>query len=358
MHTRYFFLFTLFLLGLSMSIFSGYGQSARTDAGMDSIALYFEGIRSQQQEKLWLHLNQPYYAAGDTIWFKGYLVDAMNHRRDTLSNFIYVDLVDQRGRFILSKKIKRDPLGFANGVPLSDTLPAGDYTLRAYTGWMLNFDSSYYYQHNFKIGSVRVKEMHTEVTYLTGRAIVRFMDDRGNPFQGVEARCILYDRTGKKVSGFKQQSSVTGAIFVDFEDDSLRVGGYMEAEFEDQGFRYRERVYFEPVKRTYSVQFLPEGGELLSGILRRMAFKSEGSDGYPMDIEGCILNCSGDTVTTFRSEHDGMGSFFMQGVAGEHYRAVCRSEDGEVKSFPLPEVKEQGSALSVFQTQGGIRYRI
>ena len=55
---------------------------------MDSIALYFEGVRSQQQEKLWLHLNQPYYAAGDTIWFKGYLVDAMNHRRDTLSNFI------------------------------------------------------------------------------------------------------------------------------------------------------------------------------------------------------------------------------------------------------------------------------
>ena len=327
-------------------------------AGMDSIALYFEGIRGQQQEKLWLHLNQPYYAAGDTIWFKGYLVDAMNHRRDTLSNFIYVDLVNQRGRFILSKKIKRDSLGFANGVPLSDTLPTGDYTLRAYTGWMLNFDSSYYYQHNFKIGSVRVKEMYTEVTYLTGRAIVRFMDDRGNPFQGVEARCILYDRTGKKISGFKQQSSVTGAIFVDFEDDSLRVGGYMEAEFEDQGFRYRERVYFEPVKRTYSVQFLPEGGELLSGVLRRMAFKSEGSDGYPMDIEGCILSSSGDTVTTFRSEHNGMGSFFMQGVAGEQYRAVCRSEDGEVKSFPLPEVKEQGSALSVFQTQGGIRYRI
>ena len=166
------------------------------------------------------------------------------------------------------------------------------------------------------------------------------------------------DRAGKKVSGFKQQSSVTGAIFVDFEDDSLRVGGYMEAEFEDQGFRYRERVYFEPVKRTYSVQFLPEGGELLSGILRRMAFKSEGSDGYPMDIEGCILSSSGDTVTTFRSEHDGMGSFFMQGVAGEHYRAICRSEDGEVKSFPLPEEKEQESALSVFQTQGGIRYRI
>ena len=356
--TRHIILSLLFLLSLKLSMSSGYGQTARTDNGIDSIALYFEGIRSQQQEKLWLHLNQPYYAAGDTIWFRAYLTDAMNHRRDTLSNFIYVDLVDQRGKFILSKKIKRDSLGFANGIPLSDTLPTGDYTLRAYTGWMLNFDSSFYYQHNLKIGSVRVKEMHTEVTYLTGRAIVRFMDDRGNPFQGVEARCILYDRTGKKVSGFKQHSSVTGAIFVDFEDDSLRVGGYMEAEFEDQGFRYRERVYFEPAKRTYAVQFLPEGGKMLSGVLRRMAFKSEGSDGFPMEVQGCVLNRSGDTVTTFRSEHDGMGSFFMQGVAGEQYRAVCTSEDGEVKSFPLPEVQEQGSALSIFQAQDGIRYRI
>ncbi|HJB84932.1 MAG TPA: hypothetical protein IAA13_05435 [Candidatus Alistipes merdigallinarum] len=358
MQTRYIILTLLLLLCFRLSISSGYGQTAKTDHGIDSIALYFEGLRNQQQEKLWLHLNQPYYAAGDTIWFRAYLTNAMTHRRDTLSNFVYVDLVDQRGSFILSKKIKRDSLGFANGIPLSDTLPTGDYTLRAYTGWMLNFDSSFYYQHNLKIGSVRVKEMHTEVTYLTGRAIVRFMDDRGNPFQGVEARCILYDRTGKKVSGFKQESSTTGAIFVDFEDDSLRVGEYMEAEFEDQGFRYRERVYFEPVKRTYTVQFLPEGGEMLSGVLRRIAFKSEGSDGYPMDIEGCILNSSGGTVTSFRSEHDGMGSFFMQGTTGEQYRAVCTSEDGEQKSFPLPEVKEQGSALSIFQTQGGIRYRI
>ena len=88
MQTRYIFLSLLFLSILKWSISSGYGQPTRTDAGMDSIALYFEGVRSQQQEKLWLHLNQPYYAAGDTIWFKGYLVDAMNHRRDTLSNFI------------------------------------------------------------------------------------------------------------------------------------------------------------------------------------------------------------------------------------------------------------------------------
>ena len=149
-------------------------------AGMDSIALYFEGVRGQQQEKLWLHLNQPYYAAGDTIWFRAYLLDAMTHQRDTLSNFIYVDLVDQRRRFILSKKIKRDSLGFANGVPLSDTLPAGDYTLRAYTGWMLNFDLDGFFQKNISIGQ-ELSQVNHSVVYTDKRMIVRFSDLRGRP---------------------------------------------------------------------------------------------------------------------------------------------------------------------------------
>lgn len=121
-------------------------------AGMDSIALYFEGIRGQQQEKLWLHLNQPYYAAGDTIWFRAYLLDAMTHRQDTLSNFIYVDLFDRAKRLVASRKIKRDSLGFANCLPLPDTLAAGEYTLRANTGWMLNFDLDGFFQKNISIG--------------------------------------------------------------------------------------------------------------------------------------------------------------------------------------------------------------
>ena len=55
-------------------------------------------------EKLWLHLDKPYYAAGDEMWFKAYLVDAVNHCSDTLSNFIYVDLIDRKGEIVFSGK--------------------------------------------------------------------------------------------------------------------------------------------------------------------------------------------------------------------------------------------------------------
>ena len=66
-------------------------------AGMDSIALYFEGIRGQQQEKLWLHLNQPYYAAGDTIWFRAYLLDAITDRILSLILSMSISSTGQNG---------------------------------------------------------------------------------------------------------------------------------------------------------------------------------------------------------------------------------------------------------------------
>ena len=48
MQTRYIILSLLLLLSLKLSMSSGYGQPTRTGAGIDSIALYFEGIRGQQ----------------------------------------------------------------------------------------------------------------------------------------------------------------------------------------------------------------------------------------------------------------------------------------------------------------------
>lgn len=46
------------------------------------------------QEKLYLHLDKPFYAAGENIWFKAYLVEASLHRLDSQSRVVYVELLD------------------------------------------------------------------------------------------------------------------------------------------------------------------------------------------------------------------------------------------------------------------------
>lgn len=358
MQKRYIFLSLLLLLSLKLSIFWGYGQPTRTDAGMDSISLYFEGLRSQQQEKLWLHLNQPYYAAGDTIWFRAYLVDAMTHRRDTLSNFIYVDLFDRAKRLVASRKIKRDSLGFANCLPLPDTLASGEYTLRANTGWMLNFDHDGFFHKNISIGQ-EFSKVNQSVVYTDKRMIVRFSDLRGRPLAKKEVLLELYDKDGKHLSEGWQTSSSTGAIFIPIPADSIIKGAYADIRIsisEDSVFR--RTVFVEPpAKETFDIQFLPEGGELIAGVPQRVAFKAVRSNGDPAEVHGFLLNNRNDTVARFHSEHNGMGSFMLTAQSGEHYRAETFCDTLAVSSS-LPTVKELACAIQVVRRNQDIRYQI
>lgn len=144
MKARIVYIFLLMFLGIYIAVAQRSIDSL--DSTRDRIFSRFEAEQALHREKLFLHLSQPYYGAGDTIRFKAYLTDAVFHRPDTLSNFLYVDLSDRLGKVVASRKIKRDSLGFANGLPLPDTLPAGEYTLRAYTGWMLNFDPAFFFR--------------------------------------------------------------------------------------------------------------------------------------------------------------------------------------------------------------------
>ncbi|RZJ19802.1 MAG: TonB-dependent receptor, partial [Acinetobacter sp.] len=47
------------------------------------------------QEKVYLHLDKPYYAIGDNIWFKAYIVNAKTSLPSTLSKILYVELINE-----------------------------------------------------------------------------------------------------------------------------------------------------------------------------------------------------------------------------------------------------------------------
>ncbi|MCD7941834.1 MAG: hypothetical protein LUH50_18305 [Bacteroides intestinalis] len=89
------------------------------------------------QEKVYLHTDKPFYLIGDTIWLKGYLVDAQSHKeKDAQSRFLYVELIDRKNKVIQRKKIKEKEGCFYNYMPLDNELAEGEYILRAYTTLM------------------------------------------------------------------------------------------------------------------------------------------------------------------------------------------------------------------------------
>ncbi|RHO67377.1 hypothetical protein DW082_13175 [Alistipes sp. AF48-12] len=220
------------------------------------------------------------------MWFKAYLTDAVSHK--------------------------------------PDTLPAGEYTLRAYTGWMLNFEPAFFFRRNINVGNTRSDRIRTDVTYTSAQAIVRFADADGRPIRDAEADYELFDWNGKRIEGVRQRTSATGALFVDLPHDSIRNGGYIRMKLDEGGTAFRRTLFLEPEAHDFAVQFFPEGGELVAGVPRLVAFKAERADGYPEDVRGSVLDSRGDTVVSFVAEHDGMGTFLLCPLQGETYRAVCR----------------------------------
>src|ERR1700748_652162 len=82
----------------------------KASAQSDSVALITVIAKTQKYaasypvEKVYLHFDKPYYAVGDTIWFKAYVtVDV--HQLSALSKVVYVDLINNRDSVVRSLRL-------------------------------------------------------------------------------------------------------------------------------------------------------------------------------------------------------------------------------------------------------------
>jgi hypothetical protein len=121
-------------------------------------------------EKVYLHLDKPYYAAGDTIWFKAY-VTIDQHSPTILSNIVYVDIANNQDsitRFLKLPVVN----GVANGnIALTPAdFKQGNYHLRAYTAYMRNYDPDYFFNKNLVIGNPVDKTVATNIAFTSSAA--------------------------------------------------------------------------------------------------------------------------------------------------------------------------------------------
>lgn len=97
------------------------------------------------EEKVYLRTDKPYYYPGEKIWFKAYLNYQTPELMDSLSRVLSVELIGK------DKKIKQTKLFFIDGgasdgyFDLPDEMETGNYYIRAYTNWMLNYDSDNFF---------------------------------------------------------------------------------------------------------------------------------------------------------------------------------------------------------------------
>jgi hypothetical protein len=184
--------------------------------------------QSTPQEKIYLHLDKPYYMAGDTLWLKGYLFDGITHDIDSMSRVLYVDLINPiQGKIIASRILKCN--GSTHGdIALPDTLSEGIYQIRAYTNYMRNFSEEFFFTQNIKIwqGKVKSRSIDDKVSQLSEITDLQFFPEGGNSVVGLSSRVGFkgMNSSGKGVDfeGFVMNN--TKDTIINFQAEHLGMG--------------------------------------------------------------------------------------------------------------------------------------
>jgi hypothetical protein len=101
------------------------------------------------------------------------------------------------------------------------------------------------------------------------------------------------------------------------------------------------------VENKIQLSFFPEGGSLINNVSSIVALKAVNSLGKGCDVSGKIFSSEGDLITSFRSTHLGMGSFFLRPSPGLSYYSVCRWADSLDIRTELPRSISAGVTLGV-----------
>ena len=123
-------------------------------------------ITSFPQEKIYLHLDKPYYAVGDRIWFRVHMANAALGLPYTLSRYIYVELIDNYNKVVTRIKVRLVDGMYYGQLSVSTDLKEGWYSIRAYTNYMRNVDESFFYRRQIYIGNnLKEQEKALKDTY-------------------------------------------------------------------------------------------------------------------------------------------------------------------------------------------------
>lgn len=315
------------------------------------------------QEKAYLQTDKPYYSASENIWFTGYVVNATTLQPNTLSNFLYVELVDKSDSVLSRVKIKRDSLSFSGCIKLDAEIPSGYYALRAYTSWMQNTGTDFFFSKHLYIGNSIDDRASTQISYgkeVNGKipVTINFFNASKKPLIGYTIKVAQnWIKTSKKTiqATTSNEGKISFQAVIDSKDPSLKV---LDISIDDPALKYRTKFFLPQSNNDFDVQFFPESGSLIANNLQTIAFKAIGTDGLSMNVTGKIYAKDSTEIADISTFHNGMGRFIMQAQPDDSFYAIVTNDKGVTKRFDLPKVAPEGVVLHLSNSRGRIVYEI
>ncbi|MGY3213057.1 hypothetical protein [Mucilaginibacter sp. HD30] len=345
-----------FLVMLLMLCLAAQSQSIRSvQQEINAISAY---NTAHTPDKIFIQTDKQNYNKEDTIWFKAYVFDAASLGASNNSGLMYIEIEDANNR-VVNRNTVLLTVGVGWGsIPLVENrFPEGTYTLRAYTNWMRNFDEHYIFSRQFTIeapldedwminsrfelnDNEGINNVKTDLAFTTNEGHKMFAEE-------LKVRITAGRRTLYRT---EMTTGADGTLAFDFNLPDKVNARDINISLTKKTKKEKEVTFNVPViinrDEKTDLQFMPEGGSLITGMLNKVAFKAINEDGKGVDIEGGVYNDAHQKVADLKSMHLGMGVFELKPDASQTYIARVNYKQKQL-SFALPKAKDTGLALSV-----------
>jgi len=136
------------------------------------------------QEKIYVQFDKPAYAPGETIWYKIYIMSGTTP--SLISANVYVDQSDANGN-VLSHDVLPVIQSSAKGAFVIPTVYSStSIHIKAYTKWMLNFDSSFLFEKDIRI--LQTKKSSAKTPPVIAKASIDFFPESGDCIAGISSK--------------------------------------------------------------------------------------------------------------------------------------------------------------------------
>jgi TonB-dependent SusC/RagA subfamily outer membrane receptor len=319
------------------------------------------------KEKVYLQTNHVYMEPGDTLYYKAYVVNALDNTPTSTSTILNVDIINPSGTTL--KQLKH-PItnGYCEGgFPFAQEVPGGIYKIRAYTTWMQNETDSTWFTKAIVLqrtiaARLLLKLEFPEKGYGPGDTITAKFEARTTdnvPISNTTGDFVIsIDGKQQQAGSFRTGNDGKGIVRAVLPDTLATPDGLLTVKMSMGGYTESVSRSIPIVLNNIDLQFLPEGGTFVGGLQTILAFKAVNEYGKPADVKGVITDSKGVKVATFASYHGGMGILTFTPVAGSKYYAQVTTPVNISKRYELPVAVAQGIVLNFVRNKGQLYARI
>lgn len=292
-----------------------------------------EYLEVYPQEKIYLHINKPYYASKETIWFKAYLVDAHLHVNETKSRVIYVDLIDPKGIVIASQMLHAD-VAQDGSFTLEPNQSSGTYFIRAYTQYMRNFDQNFFFQKAIPVfgGETEKEAIALEAGMVADEQPLKlqFFPEGGDLIAGFSMQLAFEAKSINEVSPFLQGDIIdeNDQKITSFETTHEGTGFFnLKAE---QGKQYRAVLFYQMQRYEFALPEVKNKGFVLK-----------------------VNNTKEDRIQVKLFSTNGLkGATLLGHCRGQVFNTNRNLPEGDVISFPKDELPAGLLHFTLFDGKG------